>query len=96
MLIYILLRRLVNGLTTIYCDRDIHAHIFVGTGVRRLILSDRYRIPELDANLQCCALVNLGDHLTLVPDVFYPGFRKGRVVVASVVMTAVRLSHAMT
>ena len=35
-------------------------------GVRRLTLSSGYHIPELDANLLCCALVNLGNQLTLV------------------------------
>jgi hypothetical protein len=82
-LIYVLLRRLLNGLTTIYCDRSTHAHIFDGTDVRRLTLFDGYRIHELDANAHCCALVNLGDHLKFVPEVFYPYLRKGRVVVAT-------------
>lgn len=82
-LIYVLLRRLMDGLTTIYCDGKMHAHIFDGMGVRRLTLSDGYRIPELDADPRCCALVNLGDCLTLVPDVFYPQLRKGRVVMAT-------------
>ena len=41
------------------------------------------RILELDDNVNCCALVNLGDKLKLVPDVFYPQLRKGRVVVAT-------------
>ncbi|KAF8807200.1 hypothetical protein BYT27DRAFT_6558586 [Phlegmacium glaucopus] len=82
-LIYVLLRRLVNGMTTIYCDRGAYVHIFDRTGVRRLTLSDKSRIPELDNNLECCALVNLGDKLKLVPQVFYPQLRKGRVVVAT-------------
>jgi hypothetical protein len=82
-LIYVLLRRLINGLTTIYCDRSTHTYIFDGKGVRTLTLYDGYRIPELDASPQCCALVNLGDRLTLVPDAFYLELRKGRVVVAT-------------
>ena len=41
------------------------------------------RILELDDNVNCCALVNLGDKLKLVPDVFYPQLHKGRVVVAT-------------
>ena len=73
----------MDGLTTIYCDKPTHAYIFDGTGVRTVTLSDRHRIPELDADPQCCALVNLGDRLTLVPGVFYPKIRKGRVVVAT-------------
>ena len=48
-----------------------------------MTLSDESRIPELDNNLECCALVNLGDKLKLVPDVFYPHLREGRVVVAT-------------
>jgi hypothetical protein len=82
-LIYVLLRRLMLGLTTIYCDVKTHAHIFDSTGVRRVHLFDGYRIPELDADVQCCALVNLGDELMTVPNMFYPKFRKGRVVVAT-------------
>ncbi|KAM6503866.1 hypothetical protein JOM56_000809 [Amanita muscaria] len=82
-LIYVLLRRLVNGMTTIYCDRGAYVHIFDHTGVRRLTLSGESRIPELDNNSECCALVNLGDKLKLVPAVFYPQLRKGRVVVAT-------------
>ncbi|KIL69383.1 hypothetical protein M378DRAFT_21547 [Amanita muscaria Koide BX008] len=82
-LIYVLLRRLANGMTTVYCDRGAYVHIFDDTGVRRLTLSDGSRIPELDNNSECCALVNLGDKLKLVPDVFYPQLRKGRVVVAT-------------
>ncbi|KIL55326.1 hypothetical protein M378DRAFT_56130, partial [Amanita muscaria Koide BX008] len=71
-LIYVLLRRLVNGMTTIYCNRGAYVHIFDHTGVRRLTLSGESRIPELDNNSECCALVNLGDKLKLVPAVFYP------------------------
>ncbi|KAI0296510.1 hypothetical protein B0F90DRAFT_1745842 [Multifurca ochricompacta] len=82
-LIYVLLRRLVNGMTTIYCDSGEYVHIFDHTGVRRLTLSDGSRIPELDNNSECCALINLRDMLKLVPQVFYPRIRKGRVVVAT-------------
>jgi hypothetical protein len=55
----------MDGLTTIYCDKPTHAYIFDSTGVRTVTLSDGYRIPELDADPQCCALVNLGDRLTV-------------------------------
>jgi len=82
-LIYVLLRRLMLGLTTIYCDEDTHIHIFDSTGVRRVELSGGYRIPELNTDVQCCALVNLGDELLSVPPAFYPKLRKGRVVVAT-------------
>ena len=51
--------------------------------VIKVTLSDGYRIPELDANPQCCALVNLGDEFVSFPNTFYPEFRKGRVVVAT-------------
>jgi hypothetical protein len=70
-------------MTTIYCDKGAHVHIFDHTGVRRLTLSNESRIPELDNNSECCALVNLGDKLKLVPEVFYPQPREGRVVVAT-------------
>ena len=70
-------------MTTIYCDNGAHVHIFDHTGVRRLTLSNESRIPELDNNSECCALVNLGDKLKLVPEVFYPQLREGRVVVAT-------------
>ena len=70
-------------MTTIYCDRGACVYIFDHTGVRRLDLSDVSRIPELDKNSKCCALVNLGDKLKSVPEVFYPQFRRGRVVVAT-------------
>ena len=70
-------------MTTIYCDELTHAYIFDNTGVRRLTLSDGYRIPELDDDSKCCALVNLGDKLTSVPEVFYPNIREGRVVVTT-------------
>ena len=70
-------------MTTIYCEKGTHVYIFDHTGVTRLALSAESRIPELDNNSECCALVNLGDRLKLVPDVFYPDGRKGRVVVAS-------------
>jgi len=51
-------------------------------GVRRLIL-DGSRISELDNNSESCALVNLGVNLELVPKVFAPHSRVGRVVVAT-------------
>ncbi len=70
-------------MTTIYCDQGTHAYVFDNTGVRRLTLSARYRIPELDRDSECCALVNLGDRLTFVPEVFYPEIRRGRVVVTT-------------
>jgi len=70
-------------MTTIYCDTGTHVHIFDHTGVKRLTLSDGSRIPELDNNSKSCALVNLGDDLKLVPQVFYPKIRMGRVVVAT-------------
>ena len=70
-------------MTTIYCDRGTRVHIFDHMGVRRLALSDESRIPELDNNLESCALVNLGDSLKEVPRVFYPHLRVGRVVVAT-------------
>jgi hypothetical protein len=46
-------------------------------------LGSIYCISELDADPQCCALADLGDRLTLIPRVFYPKIRKGRVVVAT-------------
>ncbi|KAF8220128.1 hypothetical protein L208DRAFT_1382747 [Tricholoma matsutake] len=82
-LIYVLLCRLLNGLTTIYCDESTHTHIFDDMGIRRLILSSRYHIPELDVNPLCCALVNLRDQLTFVPNMFYPKIHKSRVIVAT-------------
>ena len=70
-------------MTTIYCDAVTHVHIFDKTGVRRLTLSGGSRIPELDNKLESCALVNLGNKLESVPDVFYPQIRMGRVIVAT-------------
>ena len=70
-------------MTTIYCDSGAHVHIFDHTGVRRLTLFGESRIPELDNDSECCALINLGDKLKFVPQVFYPQLRKGRVVVAT-------------
>jgi hypothetical protein len=70
-------------MTTIYCDTGSYVHVFDRTGVRRLPLSNGSRIPELDENSKCCALVNLGDGLKLVPEAFYPRLRKGRIVVAT-------------
>ena len=71
------------GKTTIYCDTKEQAHIFDANGVRKMHLSNGYRFPELDADSQCHALVNLGDELESVPNTFYPEFRMGRVVVAT-------------
>lgn len=82
-MIYALIRRLLLGKTTIYCDKPEHAHIFDGEGVRKMSLSDGFRFPELDTDIQSCALVNLGDRQMSVPDTFYPEFRVGRVVVAT-------------
>lgn len=82
-LTYVLLRRLMSGLTTIYCDSKTNAYIFDDMGVRRETISDELRISELDHNARCCALVNLGDKLASVPPVFYPETRVGRVVVAT-------------
>jgi hypothetical protein len=83
-LIYVLLCQLMLGKTTIYCDTTGEAHIFdANFSVRKMDLSKGYCFPELDADSQCHALVNLGDQLISVPSMFYPQFCIGRVVVAT-------------
>ena len=78
---YVLVRRLQKKM--VYCDRPGNAHVFSDDGVRAIDLTTEGRIPELDNNSLCCALVNLGDALPQPPLQFYPTLRLGRVVIAT-------------
>ncbi len=66
------------------CDKRESTYILDNKGVRSLTFREEDRIWELDNDLKCCALVNLGEHLASAPTVFYPtSIRKGRVVMAA-------------
>jgi len=82
-LAYVLVRRLQEKLLTIYCDEAGYAYVFSGDGVRGVDLVWNRTIPELHADMGCCALVNLGSTMIEAPAHFQSSRRLGRVLIAA-------------
>ena len=97
----VLVWRLQEKKSTVYCDDNTSAYVFTSTGVKEVSLSNRKRIEQLDKFTQCCALVDINTDLLEVPSQFRPSpDRQGRVVVATSPnpdhVTAFKQDHAMT
>lgn len=83
-LTYVLVRRLSEKKTTIYCSEGHRAFLFEDSGVTSLsIIQSHLDIPVLRDQPTCWALVNLSPHLEEPPRQFGPKTRMGRVVIAS-------------
>jgi hypothetical protein len=80
---YLLVRRLQEKMSTIYCQNAEFAHVFTNDGVRKVQLKNGRRIPELLHSSRCCALVNLGTRTQTAPIQFRGKDRVGGVVVAA-------------
>jgi hypothetical protein len=82
-LAYLLVKRLQERLSTVFCDNKGYAHVFSEHGFETIhFTSDQY-IPELLDNPSCVGLLNLGSRLEVPPEAFHPVLRRGRVIVAT-------------